>query len=56
MVKDMVDRYCQDPAVTLIYVTHYQEELPRCIDHSIYLPSINAAVRTRESVSGVICK
>ena len=56
MVKDMVDRYCQDPAVTLIYVTHYQEELPRCIDHSIYLPSINAAVRTRDSVSGVICK
>ena len=56
MVKDMVDRYCQDPTVTLIYVTHYQEELPRCIDHSIYLPSINAAVRTRESVSGVICK
>ena len=37
MVKDMVDRYCQNPAVTLIYVTHYQEELPRCIDHSIYL-------------------
>lgn len=37
MVKDMVDRYCQNPAVTLIYVTHYQEELPSCIDHSIYL-------------------
>ena len=37
MVKDLVDDYCQDPAVTLIYVTHYQEELPHCIDHSIYL-------------------
>ena len=37
MVKDLVDEYCQDPAVTLIYVTHYQEELPQCIDHSIYL-------------------
>jgi molybdate transport system ATP-binding protein len=37
MVKDLVDEYCQDPAVTLIYVTHYQEELPHCIDHSIYL-------------------
>ena len=37
MVKDLVDDYCQDPAVTLIYVTHYQEELPQCIDHSIYL-------------------
>ena len=37
MVKDLVDDYCQNPAVTLIYVTHYQEELPQCIDHSIYL-------------------
>ena len=37
MVKDRVDEYCQDPEKTLIYVTHYQEELPRCIDHSLYL-------------------
>ena len=37
MVKNLVDEYCQNPDVTLIYVTHYQEELPNCIDHSIYL-------------------
>ena len=37
MVKDLVDDYCKNPAVTLIYVTHYQEELPRCIDHSLFL-------------------
>ena len=37
MVKELVDEYCQNPDVTLIYVTHYQEELPHCIDHSIYL-------------------
>ncbi|MBR0181597.1 MAG: ATP-binding cassette domain-containing protein [Prevotella sp.] len=37
MVKDIVDDYCKNPEVTLIYVTHYQEELPQCIDHSIYL-------------------
>ena len=37
MVKHLVDQYCEDPTVTLIYVTHYQEELPRCIDHSIFL-------------------
>jgi molybdate transport system ATP-binding protein len=36
-VKDIVDEYCQNPDVTLIYVTHYQEELPRCIDHSLFL-------------------
>ena len=37
MVKHLVDQYCEDPSVTLIYVTHYQEELPQCIDHSIFL-------------------
>ena len=37
MVKDRVDEYCQDPEKTLIYVTHYQEELPQCIDHALYL-------------------
>ena len=36
-VKEIVDEYCQNPEVTLIYVTHYQEELPNCIDHSIFL-------------------
>ena len=37
MVKSIVDDYCQNPEVTLIYVTHYQEELPHCIDHEIFL-------------------
>jgi len=37
MVKGIVDDYCQNPEVTLIYVTHYQEELPHCIDHEIFL-------------------
>ncbi len=37
MVKRLVDDYCQNPLVTLIYVTHYQEELPQCIDHSLFL-------------------
>ena len=41
MVKDIVDDYCKNPEVTLIYVTHYQEELPRCIDHSIFLKRNN---------------
>ena len=36
-VKEIVDEYCQNPEVTLIYVTHYLEELPNCIDHSIFL-------------------
>ncbi len=41
MVKEIVDKYCEDPSRTLIYVTHYQEELPNCIDHSIFLNKNN---------------
>ena len=37
MVKSLVDHYCENPMVTLIYVTHYQSELPQCIDHSLFL-------------------
>ena len=37
LVKDVIDAYCRQPAVTLIMVTHYQEELPPCIDHSLCL-------------------
>ena len=37
MVKAIVDEYCQNPDITLIYVTHYQNELPTCIDNSLYL-------------------
>ena len=40
MVKDLIDTYCQKPDVTLIYVTHYQEELPHSIDHSLFLKRI----------------
>ena len=38
MVKKIIDRYMfEDPARTLIYVTHYENELPTCIDNSLYL-------------------
>lgn len=37
MVKEIVDVFCQRQNKTLIYVTHYQEELPRCITHQMCL-------------------
>ena len=38
LVKAVVDRYMIDnPNCTLIYVTHYENELPNCIDNSLYL-------------------
>jgi molybdate transport system ATP-binding protein len=37
MVKHIVDDYCKDDNKTLIYVTHYQNELPGCIDHALFL-------------------
>lgn len=37
LVKDVIEAFCQRKDKTLIMVTHYQEELPRCITHSIHL-------------------
>lgn len=37
MVKDIIETFCRRRNKTLIMVTHYQEELPACIDHSILL-------------------
>ncbi|MBO4812234.1 MAG: ATP-binding cassette domain-containing protein [Prevotella sp.] len=37
LVKEIIDRYCADPTKTLIFVTHYEEELPTCIDHHLQL-------------------
>lgn len=37
LVKDIIETYCMRKEKTLIMVTHYQEELPNCIDNSIFL-------------------
>ena len=36
-VKMLLDRYCGAPGKTLVMVTHYPEEYPGCIDHSLTL-------------------
>ena len=37
LVKDIIDTFCQRKHKTLVMVTHYREEFPKCIDHSIFL-------------------
>jgi molybdate transport system ATP-binding protein len=37
LVKDVIETFCERQNKTLIMVTHYQEELPACIDHHIHL-------------------
>ena len=37
LVRSIIDAYCLRPEKTLIMVTHYDEELPSCIDHRLYL-------------------
>lgn len=37
LIKDIIDTFCQRQNKTLIMVTHYKEELPSCIDHSLTL-------------------
>ena len=37
LVKDVIETFCKRQNKTLIMVTHYKEELPACIDHSLFL-------------------
>ena len=37
LVKDVIETFCKRKNKTMIMVTHYKEELPACIDHSIFL-------------------
>lgn len=37
LVKEIIDAYCAMPGKTLIMVTHYDSELPQCIDHELRL-------------------
>ena len=40
LVKDIIETFCRRPGKTLVMVTHYQEELPRCITHSLHLERV----------------
>ena len=37
LVKDVIEAFCKRNNKTMIMVTHYKEELPACIDNSIFL-------------------
>lgn len=37
LVKDIIETFCRRKNKTMIIVTHYKDELPDCIDHSIFL-------------------
>ena len=37
LVKQIIEQFCMRPKKTLIMVTHYEDELPRCITHRLTL-------------------
>lgn len=37
LVKEVIDTFCRRKDKTLIMVSHYREEYPRCIDHELVL-------------------
>ncbi|MCD8298060.1 MAG: ATP-binding cassette domain-containing protein [Prevotella sp.] len=39
-VTDIIETFCQRRNKTMIFVSHYMDELPKCIDHSITLQRI----------------
>lgn len=36
-VKDIIEDFCRQEGKTMIMVSHYQEEFPSCMTHSLYL-------------------
>ena len=37
LAAEIVERFCSRPGKTLIYVTHYPHELPKCVDRRFEL-------------------
>ncbi len=37
LVRQVIETFCENPEKTLIMVTHYEEELPKCITHHLRL-------------------
>ena len=37
LVRQIIEQFCQRPHKTLVFVTHYEEELPSCINHRLLL-------------------
>jgi molybdate transport system ATP-binding protein len=37
LVQHIINQFCEDKSKTLIMVTHYEEELPACIEKKLYL-------------------
>lgn len=37
LANDVIDTFCQRPNKTLVYVSHYRDEFPQCIDHELQL-------------------
>lgn len=35
--KNVIETVCNDPDKSLIYVTHYEEEIPSCVEHVLHL-------------------
>lgn len=37
LVREVIEAYCRQPEKTLVMVTHYEEEFPKCINNILYL-------------------
>ncbi len=37
LVRQVIETYCQNPENTLVMVTHYEDDLPQCINHRLDL-------------------
>lgn len=44
---EMIDELCTRIDTTLLYISHYENEIPQCIDHILHLDHGNATIKLR---------
>ena len=49
LVRQIIVQFCLRPHKTLVMVTHYEEELPSCITHRLYLTSSTSSAKRGRS-------
>ena len=47
--KNIIEAVCTNPQVTLLYVSHYESEWPKCIDKKLIMKNGKAIIQSERS-------
>jgi ABC-type molybdenum transport system, ATPase component/photorepair protein PhrA len=54
LVQSIIETFCRRPDKTVIMVTHYEHELPRCINKTLMLKGIRASDCKSDATTAVV--